>query len=182
MKRACLVTGPKPTRFKFRYNETYALCKKIKKAMLGQFKRLYHEKGVRRFYVGGTIGVDMWAGEMLLQMKEQSAYSDIELIIAEPFPGHSAKWDIRSRKRLEHLRRNCTECHIIGERDCRESYIKRNCYMVEQSDFLVAVSDYDGKAESVMPQIMDYAVRKHKPIILIHPDTAAISGDVWADT
>ena len=57
MKKSCAVTGPKPTRFKFGYKEDYSLCKKIKKAMLEQFKRLYHEKGVRRFYIGGAMGV-----------------------------------------------------------------------------------------------------------------------------
>ena len=29
--------------------------------MLEQFKRLYHEKGVRRFYIGGAMGVHIWA-------------------------------------------------------------------------------------------------------------------------
>ena len=60
---ACAVTGHRPSRFKFKYSEDYSLCKKIKRAMLEQFKRLYDEQGVRRYYVGGALGVDMWAGE-----------------------------------------------------------------------------------------------------------------------
>ena len=34
MKNACTFTGPKPTRFKFKYNEAYKLCKKIKEALI----------------------------------------------------------------------------------------------------------------------------------------------------
>ena len=44
--KACTVAGPKPTRFKFGYKEDNSLCKKIKKAMLRQFRRLYSRKGV----------------------------------------------------------------------------------------------------------------------------------------
>ena len=64
---ACAVTGHRPSRFKFKYSEDYSLCKKIKRAMLEQFKRLYYEHGLRRYYVGGALGVDMWAGELILR-------------------------------------------------------------------------------------------------------------------
>ena len=40
--------------------------------MREQFDLLY-QQGVREFYVGGALGVDMWAAEILLRMKEQSA-------------------------------------------------------------------------------------------------------------
>ena len=43
---ACAVTGHRPSRFKFKYSEDYSLCKKIKRAMFGQFKKLYDEQGV----------------------------------------------------------------------------------------------------------------------------------------
>ena len=85
---ACAVTGHRPSRFKFKYSEDYSLCKKIKRAMLEQFKRLYDEQGVRRYYVGGALGVDMWAGELILRLKEQPGYGDIELVVVLPFEGH----------------------------------------------------------------------------------------------
>ena len=92
---ACAVTGHRPSRFKFKYSEDYSLCKKIKRAMLEQFKRLYDEHGVRRYYVGGALGVDMWAGELILRLKEQPGYGDIELVVVLPFEGHDSKWDER---------------------------------------------------------------------------------------
>lgn len=49
--------------------------------MLEQFKRLYHEKGVRRFYIGGAMGVHIWAGELVLQLRGQPGYEDIELVV-----------------------------------------------------------------------------------------------------
>ena len=68
--KSCAITGHRPTRFKFGYKENYTGCKRLKKRLYEQFALLY-EKGVRRFYVGGSLGVDMWAGEQVLTLKEQ---------------------------------------------------------------------------------------------------------------
>lgn len=171
---ACAVTGHRPSRFKFKYNEDYSLCKKIKRAMLEQFKRLYDEKGVRRYYVGGALGVDMWAGELILRLKEQPGYEDIELVVVLPFEGHDAKWDDRSKRRMDFLLRMCSDCVIVGKEDRRENYIMRNCYMVDQADYLVAVYDDDRNMRSGTMQCVRYARKKQVPVILIHPDTAMV--------
>ena len=41
------------------------------------------------------MGVHIWAGELVLQMKEQPGYEDIGLVVVLPAPGHDAKWDVR---------------------------------------------------------------------------------------
>ena len=79
-KCVCAITGHRPSRFKFKYSEDYTLCKKIKANMLEVFRKLYDEKEVRCFYVGGALGVDMWAAEQILRLKEQPGYEDIELV------------------------------------------------------------------------------------------------------
>lgn len=37
------------------------------------------------------MGVDMWAAEILLRMKEQPEYEKVELITVLPFEGYDAK-------------------------------------------------------------------------------------------
>ena len=44
--------------------------------MLKTFCHLHDEEGIFRFYVGGALGVDMWAAEQLLYLKEQPGYQD----------------------------------------------------------------------------------------------------------
>ena len=51
------------------------------------------------------MGVDMWAAELLLRMKEQQAYQDVELCLALPFEGYNADWDDWHRKRMDFIRR-----------------------------------------------------------------------------
>lgn len=80
--------------------------------------------------------------------KEQPGYGDIELVVVLPFEGHDAKWDERSKRRMDFLLRMCSDCVVIGKEDCRESYIKRNCYMVDHADYLVAVYDNERNLRS----------------------------------
>lgn len=177
MSKACAVTGHRPTRFKFKYNEDYALCKKIKKAILDEFKRMYDEQEMRRVWVGGALGVDMWAGEIALRLKETPGYGELELCIALPFKGHDAKWDKRSRERLAFLIRHSAECVTVGKADCRESYLERNCYLIDHADLLLAVYDHQKNLRSGTMHTVNYARKKKLPITLIHPDTAQIGRD-----
>lgn len=174
MKKACAITGPKPTRFKFGYKDDYSLGKKLKKTMMEQFKRLYHEKGVRRFYIGGSMGVHIWAGELILNLKAQPGYKDLELVIVLPFPDYDIKWDVRSKKRFERLLKHCTEHLTIGEHSNPDNYIRQNRYLVDHAEFLVAISDGEGEQ-------VGYAREKGIGVLRIHPDTVAVDGNVWGN-
>ncbi len=171
---SCAITGHRPTRFKWKYKENNNGCKRLKKRIHDQIILLY-EKGVRKFYVGGALGVDMWAGEMILRLKEQPEYSEIELVVVLPFPGHDEQWDSRSRERLAFLIRHSTECVAIGKIAGSESYQQRNYYMVDHADCLLAVYDNGRNIRSGTGQTVHYAAHKMVPIILIHPDTGIVS-------
>lgn len=175
MEKACAVTGHRPTRFKFKYNENYTLCKKIKKAIMEQFKQMYDEDGVRHIFVGGALGVDMWAGEIALRLRETPGYGDLKLHMALPFAGHDARWDARSRERLAFLIRHSAECVTVGEQESRESYLARNRYLIDHADMLLAVYDNEKNLRSGTMYTVHYAQKKKLPIVLIHPDTAQVS-------
>ena len=174
--KACAITGHRPTRFKWKYNENNNGCKRLKRRLKEQFV-LFYEQGVRRFYVGGALGVDLWSGELLLELKEQPEYSDIELVLVLPFDGHDRDWDPKSRRRLSVLRQHSTEVIIAGtaENNSVTNYKLRNQYMVDHANCLLAVYDNDRNLRSGTMQTVNHARRKHLPITLIHPDSAAVS-------
>ena len=123
-KLTCAITGYRPSRFRFKYNENNKDCKRIKRRMEEQFSLLY-QKGVHHFIVGGTLGVDMWAGEILLAMKEKSEFSEIKLTIALPFEGYDVDWDRVSRERKNQIQKQA-EVLVIGKEPGTPSYTKRN--------------------------------------------------------
>lgn len=180
--KSCAITGHRPTRFKWKYNENNNGCKRLKKRMQDQFILLY-EKGVRQFWVGGALGVDMWAGEILLRLKEQPEYSEIKLMVALPFEGHDAGRDERSKKRLAFLARHSEKTVVVGgEGQAPEvSYRRRNEYMVDQADCLLAVYDNARSIRSGTGMTVNYAKAKGLEIVFIHPDTATVRVESYAN-
>lgn len=176
MLKVCAITGHRPTRFKFTYNETHTGCKRLKRRLQEQFMLLY-EQGVRQFWIGGALGVDMWAGEILLRLKEQPEYSEIQLMIALPFEGHDKGWEERSRRRMSFLIKHSTETVIIGQKDMPPAvnYRRRNKYMVDRADCLLAVYDNNRSMRSGTGMTVRLAEKKGLPITLIHPDTGEVS-------
>lgn len=171
---SCVITGHRPTRFKFKYNEKDKRCQRIKKCLQEQLIRLYNQ-GVRCFWVGGAMGANMWAAEILLRMKEQTMYQDVELCLALPFEGYDAGWDDWHRKRMGFIRKYAAKVLILGEMPSSDNYKKRNYYMVEQAGYMVAVYDNTHNMRSGTQQTVNYAKKKGLQIIYIHPDTAQVT-------
>ena len=84
--RFCFITGHRPNRFQFPENDPR--CDQIKSAIRGEIIRLYEQEGIRGVWVGGAAGVDTWAAEIVLELREQEQYRDLELHVAIPFPEH----------------------------------------------------------------------------------------------
>ena len=164
---SCAITGHRPTRFPFKYNEDDSRCKRLKKCLKEQFMELY-KRGIRRFLVGGALGVDMWSGEILLKLKLEPDYKDIELVVVLPYPGHDERWDERSRKRLAFLIKHSTEHLTVGQKAWRESFLQRNRYLVDHADCLLAVCDNNCQLRSGTMQTVNYASKIKIPVIFIH--------------
>ena len=113
--------------------------------------------------------------DILAYLKEQPGYQDIELIVALPFEGHDSKWDAMSKQRLQIIIHNATKCIVIGQSGTTSDYKKRNYYMVDHADFLLAVYDNNRKLRSGTGQTVNYALKQNLRIIFLHPDTAEIS-------
>jgi uncharacterized phage-like protein YoqJ len=174
--KSCAFTGHRPERFFFKFNELHPLCVKIKSSLLEQAKILY-DRGVRRFYVGGAQGADMWAGETVIELKKSLEHPGIEFICVIPFKGYEREWNDESRERLERLLSSCDEVKVISTPGDRNAIKKRNYFLVENSDYLVAIYT-DNKMRSGTRQTVDYAMKKKREIVFIHPETAVVSHSI----
>lgn len=90
-------------------------------------------EGVTHFICGNAAGVDTWAAEMVLQKKK--AHPEIFLEIALPFAGHNA-----DEPACQLVQRQADLVHVVGKSKYRKAaFSERNRYMVDHSDFLIAV-------------------------------------------
>lgn len=171
---SCAVTGPRPGRFRFKDDESSVSCVQLKEQLQRQLVLLY-EKGVRRFYTGGAIGVDLWAAEILARMKNSDRYPALQVILAIPFVGYDKAWNECDRARMKEIKRVAEVVTVCPLPDT-ESYRSRNYYLVDHADYLLAVCDHDNLPHrSGTGMTVRYAKKKNVPIIYIHPQTLTVT-------
>lgn len=173
-KLTCAVIGCHPTRFKFKYQEHYNGCKKIKKVLDEQLRQMYAD-GVRRFVVAGTLGVGIWAGELLLRMKEQTDFAELELVVVLPYDAHDSSWDSHNKKRLAFLLNCATDKVKLTANGGVKNYRQAYHYMVEQCQRLIAVCDEKPQVQDDAGQTVQEAQRTGRTLLLIHPDNAKVT-------
>ena len=171
---SCAITGHNPQRFKFKYNEEAPLCRSIKAAITEQITKLYN-KNVKNFYVGCAVGVDTWAAEIVLDLKKQAAYSELELFCAIPFPEHTEKFTAGQKKRYEDILDQCTHKETINRHYSPTAYKRLNYFLVDKTQYLIAVYDQDKSERHGLGQMVNYALKNNRQIIYINPDTVAVN-------
>ena len=114
---------------------------------------------------------------MILSLKKQPEYSEIELVTALPYPGHDSQWDNRSRARLAFLIQNSTKSITVSSTRLinTTSFRIRDKYMVDHADYLLAVYDNDRTVQNQVGAAVRYAEESGTQIIFIHPDTGVVS-------
>lgn len=81
MNKICSFTGHRPSKFSFKYNEEDIECIKLKAKIIEQIEKMYLG-GVKIFLTGCAMGVDIWCGEIVLQLMKK--YNDIKLYFILP--------------------------------------------------------------------------------------------------
>lgn len=170
----CAITGHRPQRFKFKYNEQYKLCIKIKNALRTEIENLYTQ-GVHTFWVGGSMGVDTWAAEIIIELKKQKEYENLRLCVALPFPDFKDHFDPKQQTRLRNILNACDKQITVAGSESEKSYRRRNEYMIDRSGSVLAVYDNDRTSRSETQMTVKQARKKGLVIILIHPDTATVT-------
>lgn len=170
--KSCAVIGAPPSQFKFKYNEKHTAYKRLKRVIREQFILLY-QQGVHDFYIGSSLGAEIWAGEILLRLKEDPAFSAIQLHVLLPYSGHDAAWDARSRTRLSFILRHAFEQITLSQNS--DGYRLMPTKLLERSDLLLAVCDIQSHLTGSVGSAILSAQNRSIPITMIHPDTAEIS-------
>lgn len=162
-EKTCCFTGHRPAKFSFKYNENAEACIEIKNKLRVEILNMIINHDVRHFITGMALGVDTWAAEIVLEMKE--LYAGIFLTAAVPFPGQSERWSSSHRTRYTDILNLCDDVKVISSVHSSSCMMQRNRYMVDNSDFIIAV--WNGSHSGGTAKTVKYA-EKHlkKPVII----------------
>ncbi|MCM1022487.1 MAG: DUF1273 domain-containing protein [Prevotella sp.] len=123
------------------------------------------ENGYTTFITGLARGVDLWAGEMVMELKAQGM--PLRLVAAAPYKGHGSSFKGKDRFILGNIFLKADETVYVCESYSRNCMKLRNEYMVDRSDKLIAlVSDY----RSGTGQTIRYAEKQRLEIKIINAD------------
>lgn len=99
------------------------------------------EQGYNCFVTGLARGVDLWAGEIILEQK--SLGRQVSLIAAVPYREHGKSFKDRDKFTLGNILSKADEIVYVSESYSKNCMRLRNEYMINRSGKLIAVvSDY----------------------------------------
>ena len=168
--KTCAFTGHRPQHLPFGMNENDERCTDLKETLKEEIINLIEKEVVTHFIIGMALGIDLYAAEIVLDLKAR--YPSITLESAIPCETQAVKWSAAQRERYYDIAAQCDketmlQCHYSP--DCMD---KRNRYMVDHADYILAV--WNGCPSSTGNTVR-YAHKKGKTIIVINPDSLDVT-------
>lgn len=138
-KTVCF-TGHRPEKLPFGGSDdayvTRVLKSTLYKAVLDSI-----DEGYDCFITGLARGIDLWAGEIILDLKAEGR--PIKLVSAAPFKGHGANFHGAEKFSLGNILLNSDKVVYVSQNYFKGCMQRRNEFMVNNSGKLIAVvSDY----------------------------------------
>ncbi len=79
--KTCAFTGHRPQSLPFGFDESDKRCTSLKSVMRDQIVALIENEGVTHFITGMALGVDMYAAEIVLDLKSKYPHITLESAI-----------------------------------------------------------------------------------------------------
>lgn len=121
------------------------------------------------FISGAALGVDMWAAEYICRRKFQSDTNNYSLTLAIPCVGQQNRWPPESQLRWLYIFRMADKVHFCDKgKYAPYKMMKRNKWMADQSDLVIAV--WNGDVKGGTADCVDYSIKKQKDIVNLWPE------------
>ncbi len=131
-------------------------------ALLETAIRAAVKDGFVTFISGMARGVDIWAAEIVLRLREEG--TPLHLVCASPFEGFEMSWSADWQKRYRRVLAAADLKKFICTAYSRTCFQLRNEWMVQHSARVIAV--FNGERGGTKNTI-DYAAKQGVPVIII---------------
>ena len=96
-----------------------------------------YDKGVRYFGVGGALGYDTLAADVLFRLRG-SYMPDIKIILVYPFDGFTSRWKPAEQARHDMRLPYYNKVVKVSEKPSKEAYLARDRHLVNGSAYCIA--------------------------------------------
>ena len=165
--RSCSFTGHRPKSFPFGYDENNEAFLDLRNKMKSCIIQAMNA-GCRRFYCGMAEGVDLWCAEIVLELADFYEPKP-EIIAVVPFIGQDKTMKTRFFELYHRVMQSASERYLVSRTYHKDCYRKRNQFLVDSCDALIAVY-LSGEPLSGTMQTVHYAERKGRKIFRVIVD------------
>lgn len=137
----------------------------MRRMLARKTEELILQQCATHFISGMAIGVDMICAEIVLELSQK--YPHITLECAVPCKSQSNKWSDSMKERYCSILERSNKVAIIQEKYTPDCMHKRNRYMIECADIVIAV--WDGKPSGT-GYTVNYAKEKGRKVYILNPD------------
>lgn len=159
MGYTCAFTGHRSGKLPWRYDETDPRCLDLKARIRDVIEAVY-SAAFDHFICGMADGCDLYFCEAVLGFQKE--HPGILLEAAVPFPGQAERWPLARREHYNELLALCDKRTLISPEYTYDCMMKRNRYMVDNAQLLIAC--YDGLPGGTH-NTYQYAVKAGKQVI-----------------
>ena len=119
-----------------------------------------------------TLAVNQFTITTITNFGMKKLHPNIRLIAVRPCETQANSWHDEQRERHFNTLALCDEVVTIQTHYSRSCMFKRNRYLVDHAEYLLAV--YDGGEKGGTAYTFKYAKNQGRRVIVIHPDTLTI--------
>lgn len=170
IENACAFTGHRPHKFPWKNNEADPRCVALKATLTEQIVMLV-EAGVTGYFTGGADGVDCWAAEIVLAMREKNPALKLRCVL--PHEGQADRWSDSAQERYHFILERADSVEYVSRQYYDGCMIDRNHRLVESAGLLLAV--FNGVRRSGTGATINYARKLGREIIVIDPLTRSVT-------
>ena len=160
----CAFTGYRPQKMPFGFNELDPRCLEFKNRLRDTIEMLIWE-GYTHFLSGGALGMDMYAAETVLELRQKYPWIGLEMVI--PYDSQADRWEEVYQSRYSILLEAADIITCTGHEYTKGALFRRNRYLVDNADLLLAA--YDGQPGGTQ-MTCDYAKKVGVEICKIPPE------------
>lgn len=119
-------------------------------------------QGKNVFITGMARGIDLWAAELVLDLRAQNP--EVKLICACPYPGMERRWSEQWRQCYRKVLADADYVKYICPAYTPSCFLQRDRWMVDHSALVISV--FSGEPGGTK-YTMDYAGKKGVPVAVI---------------
>lgn len=168
--KTCCFTGHRSYKLPFRNDMLHPAYIRLKNILLSEIKQLIEQENVIHFISGMALGTDQICAELVCELKQFYPYITLECAI--PYEDQASRWSDEERERYFRIIEKCDTEKLLQTKYSDDCMKRRNQYMVEKSEFVLAV--WDGSFRSGSGQTVRYARKLNRNITIINPSNMQV--------